>query len=105
MPARASRVRTSTPVQRCTVRTSSGGYVTEGIAVLIERPSGLEARITELTEPGALLMAFVGRGVRRFSLRLEDGSEYEAELAGTSWQSSGRRLCRFALTAPSGVRP
>lgn len=92
-----SRAVAAAPVQRCLVRTPDGGYVTEGIAVLIERPSGTEARITELTEPGALLMAYVGRGIRRFSLLLESGEECGAELLGTSWQSSGRRLCRFAL--------
>lgn len=92
----------STPVQRCTIQTSDAGYVTEGIAVRIERPAGTEVRITELTEPGALLMAYVGRGVRRFRLTFGDGAVSEAELIGTTWQSSGRRLCRFMLMAGGG---
>jgi hypothetical protein len=92
------------PVQRCTVRTPDGGHITDGIAVLIERPGGREARVTELTEPGALLMAYVGRGVRRFSLEFENGEDHDAELLGTSWQSSGRRVCRFTIgSPPAGV--
>jgi hypothetical protein len=63
------------------------------------RSGETEARVTELTEPGALLMAYVGRGIRRFMISLENGSEFDAELFDTSWQSSGRRLCRFALAA------
>jgi hypothetical protein len=94
-----SRAIASPPLQRCTIWTPDRGYITEGIAVRVERPAGTEVRITELSEPGALLMAYVGRGVRRFRLIFGDGIASEAELISTAWQSSGRRLCRFALTA------
>ena len=95
----------STPVQRCTIQTLDGGYITEGIAVRIERPIETEARVTELREPGALLMAYVGRSVRRFRLTFGDGAIVEAELIGTTWQSSGRRLCRFMLDAAAESEP
>lgn len=87
------------PLPRCTIRAMNGAYVTDGIAVLIARPGETEARITELTEPGALLMAFVGRGIQQFIIGLDDGREFESELLGTSWHPPGRRLCRFALAA------
>lgn len=98
-----SQTMATEPLQRCTIRTTSGRYVTDGIVVLIARPGETEARITELTEPGALLMAFVGRGTQRFIIDLDDGREFESELLGTSWQPPGRRLCRFALAAPVQV--
>ncbi|MGD9894699.1 MAG: hypothetical protein AB7R89_19525 [Dehalococcoidia bacterium] len=100
MRAGEPHIQQSPPVQRCTIRTSSGRYVSAGIAVLIARSAGTEACVTELTEPGTLLMAFVGRGIRRFNISLEDGRELESDLIGTAWHSSGRRLCRFALTTP-----
>jgi hypothetical protein len=91
------------PVQRCTVLTRAGAYLTDGLTVLIDRAPQIEARVTELTEPGALLNAYLGKGVRSFLLTLEDGRTLHADLTSTSWQSSGRRLCRFLLT-PSEIR-
>jgi len=66
--------------------------------VLLPRGEAVEARVTELTEPGALLNAYVGKGQRWFVLSLEDGRALSAKLVGTSWQAAGRRLCRFLLT-------
>ncbi|MFN8619100.1 MAG: hypothetical protein U0837_18640 [Dehalococcoidia bacterium] len=70
--------------------------MTDGVAVLIEREGSLEARVTELTEPGVFLNAACGRGMRVFRLTLADGRTGAAELVATSWQTPGRRVCRFA---------
>ena len=76
----------------------SGDYLTGGRAVLLPRGEVIEARVTELTEPGTLLNAYVSKGQRWFVLSLEDGRALPAELLGTTWQSAGRRLCCFLLT-------
>src|SRR5262245_52361050 len=71
------------PVQRCTVLTRAGAYITDGLTVLIDRAPQIEARVTELTEPGALLNAYLGKGVRSYLLALEDGRTLHAELTAT----------------------
>ncbi len=93
-------------VERCTVLLPGGAYVTAGIAVLIERARVTEARVTELTNPGALLNHHLGNGDRQFLLRFEDGRDIAAELISTAWISSGRRMCCFILhpnTEPRSV--
>jgi hypothetical protein len=80
------------------VLTRAGVYLTDGLTVLLDRAPRVEARVTELTEPGALLNAYLGKGVRDFLLALEDGRTLRADLIATTWQISGRRLCRFLLT-------
>jgi hypothetical protein len=87
------------PVQRCTVLSQAGAYISDGLAVVIDRGVTAEVRLTELTEPGALLNAHLGRGARRFLLSLEDGRTVGATLMATSWQSPGRRMCRFDVVA------
>jgi hypothetical protein len=88
-------------VQRCTILRRDGAPLTGGIAVLIERDGGAEARVTELTEPGAFLNAHLGKGQRRFLITLEDGRTVTADLVATAWQPTGRRLCRFAILQPA----
>jgi hypothetical protein len=84
-------------IHGCVIRTSDGSYLTAGRTVLIQRDAAIEARVTELTEPGALLNAFVGRRIERYRIVLTDGRCYEALLTGTTWQQAGRRQCRFTL--------
>ena len=57
-----ARTQIEPAVQRCAVRSRSGDHLTEGRAVLLPRGEAVEARVTELTEPGALLNAYVGKG-------------------------------------------
>jgi hypothetical protein len=84
-------------VHRCTVIATNGHRLTDGIAVLIYSERCAEARLTELSEPGALLIAYLGRGVSRYVLALDDGHTIGAELVNMVWQQPGRRLCRFLL--------
>ncbi|MER3419369.1 MAG: hypothetical protein C4290_02085 [Chloroflexota bacterium] len=88
--------------QRCLVLTAAGAPVSAGIALLREeggcdphRDRRLEARVTGLTAPGALLALHLGQGMRRFMLMLADGRTLPVELVATTWRAPGGRVCYF----------
>ncbi len=85
-------------VRGCAILHPSGAHLSDGLAVLIERDAATEVRVIELTAPGALLSAYVNRGVRRFLLALDGVAPRPADLIDTTWQPTGRRLCRFVFT-------
>jgi len=90
-------------VQRCTIATRAGAFLSDGRAVLIARAGGSEVRVTEFSHPGALLNAYINRGMRYYTLTFEDGRGVAAELVDTTWERGGRRLCRFLLQSGDSV--
>jgi hypothetical protein len=102
-PAGTRPASTDQSVLYCMIATQAGIFLTESRAVLIARDDRTELRATEFSRPGALLNAFINRGLRRYLLAFEDGRTFGADLVDTTWGAGGRRLCRFLLDATTSV--
>jgi len=63
--------------------------------VVIQRGDRSEIRVTELSSPGTLLTALFGHNIMQYRLAFQDGRILRAELTGTAWGPTGRRLCTF----------
>lgn len=87
------------PVWECAVWTVEGEYLSDGRAVVIDRGSEVEARVTGLSAPGAVLNLLYGRGLRRYVLTFGQRPALDVELVETLWQGNGRRMCRFLCSA------
>lgn len=96
-PAIAPRWIPGTRPQPCSIRTADGHHLTSGRAAVTDPARPDRVCVTDLTHPGALLDAFIGRGEHHFLLVLQSGRMHAVELCRSSWQGPGGRLCCFSV--------
>lgn len=81
----------------CAIQTVDGRLLSRGSATVFDPMQPERICVTDLTRPGDLLDAYIGRGVRRFLLDFDGGPLVVAELVRTSWRQVGGRLCCFLV--------
>jgi hypothetical protein len=75
------------------VFTVRGVHLTDGLLAASDTPDAI--CLTDLTKPGALLLATYGRGESEFMLSADAAPPRRMRLVRSAWLSNGRRLCRF----------
>lgn len=83
--------------RRCAVRTLDGRHLTAALASVTDAARPERVCVTDLETPGALLDAYIGRGMRRFLVAVEGGPALLAELGNMAWRARGGRLCCFSI--------
>ncbi len=82
------------------ITTIDGAYITGGLIDLISNGATWTACLTRLDQPGVLASSFFGKRLREVILRLPDGRQLRARIAGTSFVAASERICHLTGIDP-----
>jgi len=75
------------------IATTAGEYIASGLVALAIDGPAWTATIARMDQPGVVACAYFARGVREVRLRLEDGRQARARIAGTTFIAGKERTC------------
>ncbi len=82
------------------IATTEGEYIASGLIEITGDGVDWRARLSRLDQPGAVVAAYFSKGIRDVILRLEDGREGRARIAGTSFIAGCERICDLTALEP-----
>ncbi|HLB24352.1 MAG TPA: hypothetical protein VJP07_09675 [Dehalococcoidia bacterium] len=86
--------------QAAAIATVDGSLITAGVAAIEGAGIDWRATLARLDRPGVMVSLYFGQGVREVVLRLEDGREARARIAGTSFVAASERVCQLVGLEP-----
>jgi hypothetical protein len=82
------------------IATVDGSLITAGLATVEDAEAVWRATLSKLDRPGMMACMYFTHGVREVILRLEDGREARARIAGTSFVAAAERVCHLVGLEP-----
>lgn len=77
-----------------------GRVLTRGVARIRQSGAGWTARVSQMDRPGVIAAMFFSERARDVLLRLDDGRQARARIAGTSFLAASERVCDLTGTEP-----
>ncbi len=101
MPPAPAPIRQPAPEQIvAAIATVDGSLITAGLATVEGAEIDWRATLARLDRPGVMASMYFAQGVREVILRLEDGREARARIAGTSFVAAAERVCQLVGLEP-----
>ncbi|MBI5289376.1 MAG: hypothetical protein HY873_10445 [Chloroflexi bacterium] len=82
------------------IATPDGVCITAGVAEVRGTGGEWRAQLVRLDRPGVMATMYFAQGVREVILRLEDGRQARARIAGTSFVAAAERICQLVGLEP-----
>jgi hypothetical protein len=83
-----------------TISTTDGRFITGGTLDITAAAAGWRGRMRHMDRAGTVATMYFGGGVRDVVVRLEDGRQGIARIAGTSFIAASQRICDLIADEP-----